>query len=125
MTGNKIGLSGLSIIVPSLEHNKSLKTLNLAYNEIEEGMVGGHDPLKTLCINAALHKSMILLNLSGNFFTENGYQSILIGLQTRKDAVTEIGNMPPSFRIKVAERVKNEFYSQIHSMNQALSGGKK
>ena len=121
LAGNKMGIIGLSMILPFLEHNKTLKTLGLGFNEIEDEIVNGKDVFQSLCSTVGSHPSIQLLNLSGNYFSERGYQAVIAGLETRKQFMAN--GLSPGLQIKVPERISSEVYEQVYSLNSALSGG--
>lgn len=74
-------------------------------------------------MTAGIHKSIQLLNLSGNYFSENGYKSVIAGLEARKSLGPSSGTVPP-LEIKVSERTSSKVYDQVHSLNLSLNSGR-
>ncbi len=122
MAGNKLGIAGISIIIPALEKNQAIKVVGIAFNEIEDEEINGKDVFKLLCMIAGIHKSIQLLNLSGNYFSENGYKSVIAGLEARKSLGPSSGTVP--LEIKVSERTSSKVYDQVHSLNLSLNSGR-
>jgi Ran GTPase-activating protein (RanGAP) involved in mRNA processing and transport len=111
--GNKLRDSSLSAIAISITSHPSLKTIDLAFNEIEDPVISPQSPFQLL-LNAIRNNSLVLkLNLSGNFFGPSGYQAVIDTLESRKQS----GDVP--LQILVPERTKNSLYERVHQLNNA------
>ncbi|KAI8897145.1 hypothetical protein BC833DRAFT_594899 [Globomyces pollinis-pini] len=123
--GNLIKDEGLKEITKSIETIKSLKSLNLSFNEIE---VIGPSAFTQLCYAIGSNHTLTHVNLTGNFFNEMAFQTILQALELRKGLV--LSKLAPPLELLVSERVNNVLYEKIHNLNiflasKATTGKKK
>jgi Ran GTPase-activating protein (RanGAP) involved in mRNA processing and transport len=121
--GNKLRDESLSSLAKVTENHPSLKQLDLAFNEVEDRIVQGESPFHLLCQSVGTNRQIVRLNVSGNFFEQDGFQAVVDALESRKQLV-DAGVAPP-LQIDVPERIDNEIFEKVIQLNALLQGKSK
>lgn len=127
LRGNILGDKGLIGLSYALEDNQTLKSLNLAFNEIEDIAIDNVCPFETLCQTIGFKNTVLSkIDLTGNFIGDHGMTKVLQMVQNRKslygvDKASPLQCMPP-------ERVTGGLFDCVWEMNNMMdleSKGKK